>query len=306
MSKVINIDATEARNVGELKGLLASAREQGLEVAIIKIPARLFAIDHAYQTSDRTGRDLGYLINNFNAAKLLPVTGVPHDEVGLIFLTDGYGRWQASQIVDPEKYEYLSCLVILNAPTEPKARQKFEAELYAFQNNNVAKMKPIQKHGALEVMEDRAILAMDEMQKKYGFSYSREKGQREGGVIGSYSEMYSITRVYGKDCLDYICAVCKASGFDRKSNGYSSFIMRGLRDAWKYYPEQRKETKAFLSTYLRKFDPTRFKANAISRYLLLDAKMAVSLYLEDLIVDNLATKHKRRVEGKSVTEIKTA
>ena len=303
MSNVINIDT---KDIGELKGLLASARLTGQRRAILSIPVRLFAIDAAYQVQIRTQRDMNYLINNWDETKLMPLIGVPHDEEGKMYIVDGYGRWQASQIVDEEKYQTLEVLVVLDAPTEPKARQKYEAEQYAFQNKQVAQMKPIQKHGALEILEDPAILAMDEMQKKYGFSYSREKGQREGGVIGSYSEMYSITRVYGKDCLDYICAVCKASGFDRKSNGYSSFIMRGLRDAWKYYPEQRKETKAFLSTYLRKFDPTRFKANAISRYLLLDAKMAVSLYLEDLIVDNLATKHKRRVEGKSVTEIKTA
>ena len=100
MSKVkVNKDKTietvptyNSNDIGELRGLLASARSQGLKVAIIKIPVRLFAIDEKYQTSIRTNRSLKYLIDNFDDAKLLPVTGVPHDEEGKIYLVDGYGR----------------------------------------------------------------------------------------------------------------------------------------------------------------------------------------------------------------------
>ena len=304
-TNVIDIKANNA-DIGELKGLLASARSQNLPVAIIRIPVRLFAIDPMYQTPNRTERDMRYLVNNFDDRKLLPVTGVPHDEEGKIYLVDGYGRWQASQQVDPKKYETLACMVILNAPTERKARQKFEAEQYAFQNLNVAKMQPIQKHGALEILEDEAVLALDAMQKKYGFLYAKEKGQREGGVLGSYASTYSIARQHKANCLDYIFSVCRESGFDRKPNGYASYIMKGLSDMWRYYPENREETAEFLGTYLRKFDPAKFKANAQSRYILLDFRMAISLYMEDLIVDNISLSHKRKVEGRSVTEIKTA
>lgn len=305
MGKVVNINVNNA-DIGELKGLLASAREQNLPVAIIRILVRLFAIDPMYQTPNRTERDMRYLVDNFDDRKLLPVTGVPHDEEGKVYLVDGYGRWQASQQVDPQKYETLACMVILNAPKERKARQKFEAEQYAFQNKNVAKMRPIQKHGAMEILEDPAVLAMDEMQKKYGFLYAREKGQRESGVLGSYAETYDIARRWGVECLDYIFSICENAGFDRKTNGYGAYVMRGLRDMWKYYPENRKETAQFLSNYLRKFEPVKFKANAISRYLMLDPKTATSLYLEDLLVDNIALSHKRRVEGKSVSEIRSA
>lgn len=303
MNKVVSINTNE---VGELKGLLAGAREMGLPVAIIKIPVRLFAIDPAYQTPNRTERDLRYLVNNFDDRKLLPVTGVPHDEEGKIYLVDGYGRWQASQLVDAEKYETLACMVILNAPTEPKARQKFEAEQYAYQNINVAKVRPIQKHGALEVLEDKAVIAMNLMQEKYGFIYSKDKGQREGGVLGSYYETYTIAKTHGIEGLDYIFSICHGAGFDRKANGYASNIMRGLRDMFRYYPEHRKETAKFLAEYLRRFEPCKFKANAVSRYLMLDPKTATSLYMEDLVVDNMALMHKRRVEGKSVTEIRSA
>jgi hypothetical protein len=303
MNNVVNINTNE---VGELKGLLASAREMGLPVAIIRIPVRLFAIDPMYQTPNRTERDLRYLVSNFDERKLLPVTGVPHDEEGKVYLVDGYGRWQASQMVDPNKYETLPCMVILNAPVESKARQKFEAEQYAYQNVNVAKMRPIQKHGALEVLEDKAVIAMNMMQEKYGFLYAKDKGNRECGVLGSYAETYAIAKAYGIEGLDYIFSVCQNAGFDRKANGYATNIMRGLRDVYRYYPEHRKETAKFLSEYLRRFEPCKFKANAISRYLMLDPKTATSLYMEDLVVDNISLSHKRKVEGKSVSEIRSA
>lgn len=303
MNNLININMNE---VGELKGLLANAREMGLPVAIIRIPVRLFAIDPMYQTPNRTERDLRYLVSNFDERKLLPVTGVPHDEEGKIYLVDGYGRWQASQQVDPKKYETLPCMVILNAPTEKRERQKFEAEQYAYQNKNVAKVKPIQKHGALEILGDPAILAINKMKEKYNFSYSRDAGQRELGVLGSYAQTYKIAKNQGINCLDYIFYICQESGFDRKKNGYSSNVINALKDMYKLYPENREETAKFLSSHLRKMDPAKLKANAVSQYLLIDFRMATSLYLEDLITENLKLAHKRKVEGKVVTEIRSA
>lgn len=88
---VVNNTAREINvsNVSELRGLLSAARSTGEPVAIIKIPARLMAIDKRYQTELRTERDLGYLINNWDERKLLPLTVVPHDEEGLVYITDG-------------------------------------------------------------------------------------------------------------------------------------------------------------------------------------------------------------------------
>jgi hypothetical protein len=167
-------------------------------------------------------------------------------------------------------------------------------------------MQPIQRHGALEILEDPAALAMDKMQKEYGFLYSKGSGQREENVLGSYASTYHIARLHKADCLDYIFSVCRESGFDRKTNGYASYIMNALKDMWKLYPENRTETADFLGKYLRKFDPAKLKANAVSRYILIDFRTAVSLYMEDLLVDNIALSHRRQVEGKSVTEIKSA
>ena len=303
MNNVVKMNNAE---IGELKGLLAEARRQGKKAVIVSIPRKMFAIDAAYQTPNRTERDMNYLINNWDDNKLLPVVGVPHDEEGLVYLVDGYGRVTASNVVDAKKYEYLECLVILNAPSDPRERQKFEAEQYAFQNKQVAKMTPLQRHGALEILGDKAVLALNSCKRKYNFLYSAEKGKREEGILGSYSETYIIAQKHGEDCLDYIFSVCQEAGFDRKPNGYSTSVFRALRDMYRLYPNNRKETAQFLGSYLRKYDPMRLKSNAVTRYSMLDYKMAMSLYVEDLCVDNVGLTHKRIVEGKSVTEIKTA
>ena len=103
--------------------------------------------------------------------------------------------------------------------------------------------------------------------------------------------------------------MCAKSGFHYKLNGYATHVMMALRDIWKYYPENRKETSEHLSAWLRDNDPAKFKAKAVARYSLLDKRAACSMYLEDLIVDNIDLKHTRYLgaDGKSITVIvKTA
>lgn len=298
-----------AAQVGELKGLLAPARSKGLTVAIVEIPRDMFAIDESYQTPERTGRSLSYLTNDFRKERLLPVTGVPHDEEGKVYLVDGYGRWQASGIVDAGKkdedkeYETLQCMIILNAPTDPKERQKYEAEQYAFQNIGTSRVTPLQKHGAYTCMEYPAALILNKMKEKYDFVLSKGQGQRAAGILGSYSTAFNICRVNGEECAEYIFGICKGAGFHIKPNGYSTYVLMALRDVWKYYPDNREQTAEYLANWLREREPAQFKAKAMARYGLLDHRTACSLYLEDLLVDNIDLHHVRTVEGKSVTVI---
>ena len=139
---------TRENNIGELRGLIANAKANNQNVAIIKVPVYMMAIDESYQTADRTERKLNYLTSRWDERKIGVLTVVPHEDEGLFYIVDGYGRWKASQIVDKEKYTTLDCAVLLNVPTEVTERRKFEAELFANQNRDVAKLKPVEKHGA--------------------------------------------------------------------------------------------------------------------------------------------------------------
>lgn len=295
------LQVTKKGSVGELKGLLAAARKSDAQVAIVDIPRYLLTIDTRYQTDIRTKRSLNYLVRNFDRRKMMPLLVVPHDEEGLAYIVDGYGRYMATEEVDPQAYATLPCMVVLNAPTAPVERLCFEAEQYAYQNRDVAKMKPVQKHGAFECLKYTPALMLDEMQKEYGFEmYSSQRGQKKEGVLGSYNEAYNICKVYGEDCFRYIMDVCERSRFNTKANGYARYILKMLRDIWKLYADDREKTKAYLGDFLRTLDPQTLKANAVAKYPILNAETAVSLYAEDKCVENLGLDHMRVVNGKAI------
>lgn len=289
-----------------LEGLTKMYRDAGYQVAIVSIPVEILEIDTRYQTEVRTERDLHYLIDNWDENKLLPLIGVPHWEEGKVFLVDGYGRWIASQIVDMEKYRYLTVLLILSAPTDKEKRLEFEAEMYAYQNKQVAKMTAIQKHGAMIVLHDKATEILEEMKKEYGFEYSSKKGNRDAAVLGSYTEVLRLCSIDNGEAARYVFNVCRGAGFDRKQNGYASYMIRALRDIYKIYENNRTETMNFLIKILRKTTPTTLKANAVVRYPILDFRTAVSLYLEDEIVKSLGLKQTREVVGTRVVPIAKA
>ena len=223
-----------------------------------------------------------------------------------VYIVDGYGRWIASQIVNKKKYKDLKVQMILNAPTNPEERLEFEAEMYAFQNRDVKDLTPIQKHGAMMVLHDPSTETLENMRKKYGFEYVANKGNREASVLGSYTETLRLCKLDNGKAAEYVFDICAGAGFDRKPNGYSTYIMRSLRDIYKLYANDREATKEFLIEELRQITPIGLKAKATVKYPMLDMKTAVSLYTEDMVVKNLGLEQSREVSGTRVVPIKKA
>ena len=279
-------------NVDTLKGMFMEEIRSGKLRTLKDIPVELLTIDTTYQTPVRTKRDMGYLVNNWSERKLLPLVVVPHFETGLCYVVDGWGRANASQIIDSrnevKRYECLCCLVLLDAPEDATERRKFEAEEYAFQNRNVAKMRAIHKHGAMEVLGNAAVLKLDEMQKKYGFNYVSTQGYRGGGVLGSYTDALNLCKESMEDCAEYVFDLCRDTGFANMANGYSRYVFRAFRDAWRLYPEYRNGTKKYLVSFLRGTTPQQMKADAVHKYPKLDLTAACSLYLEDILIEHFA------------------
>lgn len=293
-------------SVDKLEGLTKIYTDIHEDIAIIKIPVDLMEIDTRYQTDERTERDLQYLVRNWDERKLMPLLGVPHWEEGKVYIVDGYGRWIASQIVDKDKYKDLKVQVVLNAPTEDKERVEFEAELYAFQGVSVRKVTPIQKHGAMLVLHDPATETLEKMKNVYGFAYREKAGNRGMGVLGSYTEALSLCAIDNGACAEYVYDIIRDSGFNRKHSGYVSYVTRALRDMYKLYAHDRSETKEFLSNNFRQITPENLKANASTKYPVLDFRTAVSLYVEDMIVEGLGLEQSREVVGTKVMPIKKA
>lgn len=285
-------------NVSELKGLLKAAVDAKMNAVIVRIPVELLEIDESYQIPERTARSLEYLTKNWDDNKLLPLSGVPHWEEGKVYLFDGFGRWIGSQLIKNPKDD-LQVMVILNAPTDQKERRLYEAKMYAFQNVGTARMTAVQKHGAMLLMHDKATIILEAMKKKYDFEYVANKGNRSASVLGSYTEALAMCR-QGEDLAEFIFRICKKAGFDRKSNGYSTYVMRALRDLYKLYPENRTDVEKTMVKYMRKIEPVFLKSEAVVQYPLVDYKIACSLFLEDIVVRELNAKHKRKIENGKV------
>ena len=300
--KIFTTDMEKMSNIAELKGILADARRRCLKFVILPIPVRLLTIDEDYQTPIRTERELTYLTKDWDERKVGVLVGVPHDEEGLIYLVDGYGRCTASQIVDPKKYTELNVLIILDAPEDYTERKQFEAEMFASQGNN-KKVTPLQKHGARRIAKDPVVKMMDLLQEEYGFTYNSVRGGREIGAIGSYSELYRALRVSGYDFGKYYFDICRNSGFDRKVNGYAVYVLRAIRDLYKLYPENRKETKDFLSWKMRPLDYRYLHAKSNARYELFGPGNAMTMYFEDMVVEGIGLKHVRTVDNNKIIDI---
>ena len=289
---------------GLLEGLTKMYRDANYNNAIVYVPVEIMEIDERYQIEERTKRNLRYLTNNWNENKLLPLIGVPHWEEGKVYIVDGFGRYIASQIVNKEKYKDLQVLLVLNAPTDEKERLLFEAEMYAYQNKEVAKVTAIQKHGAMILLDNEATKNLEKMKKKYGFEYSVQRGNRDASVLGSYTEILSICKIDNGACAEYVFDICQGAGFDRKQNGYATYIIRALKDIYKLYANDRRETKKLLIKKLRDIDASILKARAVSTYPMLEMKSAVSLYLEDVVVQVLGLEQSREVVGTKIAPIK--
>lgn len=297
---------TQSNQVSRFNDIMNDLKYAGKR-ALKDIPVDLLAIDSSYQTDQRINSDsrkkaINKLAENWNENKLESITVVPHLEEHKFYVVNGYGRWQASQ-KQPQKYEYLSALLLLGAPQDEKERRKFESELFAYQDNERAPLKPIDRHGALLNLGDTSALLLEELKNKYNFSFVADKGNRGQSVLGSYTEVFGLAKSKGRDCLEYIFDICKGGGFDRKTNGYASYVMRSLRDMWMLFPDERNYTKELLTEMFRKIEPSKLKSNATKNYPELDWRVACSLYLEDFIVGKTGVKRLRMVDGKKVIKI---
>lgn len=75
--------------------------------------------------------------------------------------------------------------------------------------------------------------------------------------------------------------------------------MKVLLDMYKLYPEDRDKVQKYLIKELRKITPLLLKARGVAKYPFLDYRLAMSLYAEDMIVENLGLEQAREVKENS-------
>jgi len=261
------------------------------------VPLSLCFVDSRYQEM-RSHKHLNRLRNKWDVRKLTHIILVLHPEEYRLAVVDGQGRI----IVAPEKgLDHLNAIILMDAPEDPEERLKFEAEYFIGQDSEVENVKPLEKHLSRVIIGDSAAVSLDKLLNKYGIKFVATKGNREESVLGSYTDTYSIVKVHGEKCLDFIFSIIDNAGWNKETNGYATFVMRALREVWIAHPNDRKEIHRYLSKELRQIDPALFSAEAKAKYPKRDHRVSCVLYVEDLVCDGLGIEKKIYVEnGKKV------
>lgn len=261
------------------------------------VPLSCCFVDSRYQGM-RTHKHLNRLKNKWDERKLTPIILVPHPEEYRFAVVDGQGRC----LVAPEKgMDRLNAIILMDAPEDLNERLKFEAEYFIGQDSEVENVKPLEKHLSRVIIGDSAAVSLDKLLNKYGIKFVATKGNREESVLGSYTDTYSIVKVHGEKCLDFIFSIIDNAGWNKEANGYATFVMRSLRETWVAHPNDRKEIHRFLSKELRQIDPALFSAEAKAKYPKRDHRVSCVLYVEDIVCDGLGIEKKIYVDnGKKV------
>lgn len=261
------------------------------------VPLSCCFVDSRYQGM-RTHKHLNRLKNKWDERKLTPIILVPHPEEYRFAVVDGQGRC----LVAPEKgMDRLNAIILMDAPEDLDERLKFEAEYFIGQDSEVENVKPLEKHLSRVIIGDNVAVSLDKLLNKYGIKFVATKGNREELVLGSYTDTYSIVKVHGEKCLDFIFSIIDNAGWNKETNGYATFVMRALREVWIAHPNDRKEIHRYLSKELRQIDPALFSAEAKAKYPKRDHRVSCVLYVEDLVCDGLGIEKKIYVEnGKKV------
>ena len=269
--------------------------------ALYEVPVDLLTIDPLYQTDERTQRSLKKLIDNWDENKLEPITIVPHEEEGMFYIVNGYGRWTASQHL-PTPKKYLCSIVLLGLSKDADKRRVQEAELYAYQNRDCSKMTPIQNHGALKIIGEPSVVLFEKLRDKYNFDFGfGKKTSKKINTIGSYSETLNMIKARDEKCFDFIFSTLIACGFDKKVNGYSTYVLRAMRDIYDNYGDK-KEIVGAIIEILRGITPEQFKSYAITKYPNLEYRSACTMYLEDEVCRVTKKKNKRYIHNNKIVK----
>lgn len=252
------------------------------------VPLSCCFVDTRYQGM-RAHKHLNCLENKWDERKLTPIILVPHPEEYRFAIVDGQGR---SKVAPKKGMDRLNAIILLDAPEDLSERLKFEAEYFIGQDSEVENVKPLEKHLSRIIIGDMAATSLDKLLNKYGIKFVSTKGNREESVLGSYTDTYSIVKVHGEKCLDFIFSIIDNAGWNHETNGYATFVMRALREIWVAHPNDRAEIHTYLSEELRQLDPALFSSIGRSRYPKREHRAACVLYAEDLVCNGLYLERK--------------
>ena len=251
------------------------------------IPLSICKVDERYQGLRTHKRKIDKLITNWDVRKLTPIIVVPHYEESCFAIIDGKGRYIAAMKKGITK---LQGIALMDAPSDISERDKFEADYFISQGEEDEVLKPIEKHLARVMLGEKPAVIINKLAEKYEIDFSPVGGKRSRAVLGSYTDTYAIAKNQGEECLEFIFSIINNAGWHNEVNGYATYTLRALKNIWLAHPAKRKEIHRFLSRKLRQIDPELFSSKSRAAYPQRDYRCACSLYIEDMVCEELGIK----------------
>lgn len=290
MSKVVELKTGNQQVFGMIMGTLQRTGNH----CMAYIPEDMLDTDEDFQRVEtRDSNKIRKLAASWDPNQMDPLTVVPHPETGTFSVVDGFGRLSAARILG---LTHLECHVITNAPEDLGERKQFEANIYLHQIDNVERLKPTQMHNARVLTGDRNAVILDSALKHYKCSIVSEKGARKPGQLGSYTRAYTIARNYGEAGLRFVFEACKIAGYDIESNGYNSNVFTALSRIYGAYGN----VLEVVGNYMRTMKPEILKSKSVAKYPERSPEIAVTLFIQDKVIEILKVDRKIDYRGKIV------
>lgn len=295
MSKVVTMKReTVVTGNQEMFGMIMGTLQRTGNHCMAYVPEGMLDTDADFQRIEtRDSNKIKNLVATWDPNQMDPLVVVPHPETGTFSVVDGFGRLTAARILG---LTHLECHVITNAPENIFERKQFEAKMYLHQIDNVEKLKPVQMHKARVLTGDKAAMLIDAAMQYYKCSIVSDKGRREPGFIGSYTRTYHIAKVQGEAGLRFVFDTCKLAGYDQEANGYNADVFRSLSKIYGVYGN----VESIIGAFMRPMKPSVLKAKAVAKYPERSPEVAITLLLQDRLVEILNVPRKIDKTGRIV------
>lgn len=212
------------------------------------VPVALMAIDTAYQRETRQ-RVLTRLIAEFDIERCGILTVSERD--GLYYVVDGQHRYLAARA---NGIKELCCEIRRGlSPYQ-------EAEIFARQNVNVTKLRPVDMYKAECFVNrpDSLYVTINEGIAKYGFKVSSSTSVKG---FHSLTHLARSLALFGSDFLDYICRIIKSAGWEPYWAAFGTKTNELIANAF-----SKGLAADAVGKVLRGFTPESFFNEALARY----------------------------------------
>lgn len=248
------------------------------------LPLSELRIDYDYQRV--ATKKVDKIANEWDEEKCDPICVSYRN--GKFYITDGQHRFLAA-VRKGETH--------LPAIIRTGLSQSEEARIFVSQNDNVSKLTPYDTFKGNILLGDIVDIAINDLAVKYNLSI-KNSPKTNLRTIGSLAEARTIVKANGKDCLDWIYKIIRASGWNDVSGAYSTYIIRSLSNAYVNNIDDLEQTGKIVRNIFEKTTPMYFRAEAMLEYVERDPKSACSMFLQKLIRD----EYIKKIGGEKITK----